>query len=152
MQAAHAARRERAAVVGDEHVDHELVVARVVQRREPSAFVGLEIGDADVLERVVPAIAALRRHALRDGVRDLVLVGGLPNELHERRFGQPDLGEQRRAQARREVILAEVAAAQRRTRFVDGARQEHETRESRARIARGSPAQADRAHPIDSSP
>lgn len=148
----HAAGRERTAVVGDEHVDHELVVARVVQPCKPSAVVGLEIGDANVLERVVPAVAALRRHALRHGGRDLVLVGGLPNELHELRRGQPDLAEERRAQTGREVIFAEVAASQRRTRFVDRARQEHETRESRARIARGSPAQADRAHPIDGSP
>ena len=51
-----------------------------------SRSVGLEIRDAQVLERVVPALAPFRRHAFRDGVRDLVLVAGAPNELDELRL------------------------------------------------------------------
>jgi hypothetical protein len=123
-----------------------------VQPREPRALIGYEIRDSQVLERVVPARAPFRRNPLGDGVRDLVLVAGAPNDLHELRLGEPDLAQQRRAQAGREVIFAEVAAAQRRTRFVDGARQKHQARESRAWIARRSAAQADRAHLIDGSP
>jgi hypothetical protein len=117
-----------------------------VQLHEPFALRGLEVRDAKVLERVVPAVAPFGRHALRDGVRDLVLVAGAPHELDELRLRQPDLGEQRRAQAGCEMIVAQVPAAQRSARLVDRPRQEHEARESRAWIARRAPAQADRAH------
>ena len=122
-----------------------------MQPREPRAVRRHEVADAQVLERFVPALAPFRGDTFGDGVRDLVLVRGAPDELHELRLRHADLTEQRRAQARRKVILTEVAATHGRARFVDGARQEHEARESRAWIARRSPAQADRAHRLDGS-
>jgi hypothetical protein len=146
-----AARRERAAVVGDEHVDDEIVAARIVQAREPFAFRGRKIGNAQVLERIVPVRAPFRRDALGDGVRRRHLVGGAAHDLDELALRQTGFVEQRHAQAG-EVILAQVAAAQQRARFVDRARQEHEAAQPRARIARRSPAQADRAHRNDRSP
>jgi len=117
-----------------------------VQPYEPFALGGPKVRDAKVLERVVPALATFGRHALRDGVRDLVLIGGAPHEVDEFRHRQADLGEQRRAQAGCENIVAQVPAAQRGARLVDRPRQEHEAREPRAWIARRAPAQADRAH------
>jgi hypothetical protein len=117
-----------------------------MQLHESLAFTGREVGDATASELVVPALAAFRRNALRDGVRDLGLVGGALNELDELRFGAACLGEQRCTQAGRQKIVAEVAAAQRRTRFVDRARQKHQAGEPCTRIARRPPAQADRTH------
>jgi hypothetical protein len=117
-----------------------------VQPSEPLPIRRREIFDAPASERVVPVLAPFRCHALGDGVRNLVLVVAAPHEVHELRFRQPDLIEEQRAQARREVIVAEVAAEQRGACFVDRARQEHEARKPRARIARSSPAQADRPH------
>jgi hypothetical protein len=124
---------------------------RVVQAHEPLALFGGEVGDPAALEPFVPAFAALRGHALRNGNRNIRLVGGTLHEFHELRFGEACFAEQRGAQTRREMVIAEVAAAQRRTRFVDRARQEHEAREPRTRIARRSPAQTDRAHHADGS-
>jgi hypothetical protein len=124
---------------------------RIVRAQELFAHAGHEIGDAPVSELVVPALAAFGHHALRDGVRDFRLIGGALDELDELRFGEAGFFEERRAQAGREVIVAEVAAPQRRPRFVDRARQEHEAREARTRIARRTPAQADRAHRPDGS-
>jgi hypothetical protein len=60
-----------------------MVVACIVQLDEPFALRGLEVRDAKALERVVPALAPFGRHALRDGVRDLVLVAGAPHEVDE---------------------------------------------------------------------
>jgi hypothetical protein len=117
-----------------------------VEPGERLAIVAREIADAAVLERVVPALAQLRHDTLRDGVRHRALVWRTVDELDELRFRKACFGEQHRAQAGREVILAEVAAAQRRPRFVDRARQEHEPREPGTRIARRPPSQADRAH------
>jgi len=117
-----------------------------VELHEPLALRRLEAGDAKVLERVVPALAPFRRHELCDGVRDLVLIAGIPHEVDELHLGQPDLGEERRAQARCEVIVAEITAAHGGARLVDRPRQEHEAREARAGIAWRAPAQADRAH------
>jgi hypothetical protein len=118
-----------------------------VKRAERLAVVRREVADAEVLERVVPALAPFRCDALRDGA----LVGRTLHEFHELRFAEARLGEQRRAQARREVIRAEVAPAQCSARFVDRARQEHEPREPRTWIARRPPSQADRAHRLDAS-
>jgi hypothetical protein len=122
-----------------------------VQTHEPSTIFRAEINDPAALELFVPAIAARRRDALRNGTCDLVLVGGALHEFHELHFSEACFDEQRRAQARRKVVITEVAAAQRRTRFVDRARQEHEAREPRTRIARRSPSQTDRAHQPDGS-
>ena len=124
-------------------------MARIVQTHETLAIVGREIGDPAVLELVVPAFAAFRRDAHRDGVCDLVLVGGTLDEFDELRFGETGFVEQRRAQARRETVIAKVAATQGRASLVDRARQKHESGEARTRIARRSPAQADRAHLLD---
>jgi hypothetical protein len=117
-----------------------------VQPREPLAIVGGKAFDTKASEGIVPALALFRSHALGDGIRYLDLVVAAPNELDELRLRQTDLVEQQRAQTRRELILAEVATGHRRARLVDRARQEHEAREPRARIARCPPAQADRAH------
>ncbi len=138
--------RKGTAIVGDQHVDDELVVARVMQSHEPHAVVRREIGDPELPEIIVPAFAPFRCDALRDGVRDFGLVGGPLHQLHELRFGEACFGEQQRAQPRREVVIAEVAATQRGARFVDRARQNHEARQPRTRVAGRSPAQADRAH------
>ena len=116
---------------------------------ETLALVRREIGDPAVFEFIVPALAAIRRNALGDGVRDLGLVGGPLDELHERCFGEAGFVQQRRAQAQREVVVAEVTAAQHRARFVDRTREEHQVGEPCTRIARRAPAQADRAHHLN---
>jgi hypothetical protein len=120
-----------------------------VQAHEPLAIFRREIGDPAVLEFVVPAFAPFGSDALRDCVRDLRLVGGPLHELEELRFGEACFVEQGRTQTRRDAVIAEVAAAQRRARFVDRARQEHEPGEPRTRVARRPPAQADRAHRLN---
>jgi hypothetical protein len=119
---------------------------RIVQLQEPLALAVREVRDPAASELVVPALAAFRRNALGDGVCDLGFVGGVLHELDELRFSAACLVEQRCTQAGRQVIIAEVAAAQRRTRFVDRARQKHQAGEPCTRIARRPPAQADRAH------
>lgn|GEM_PF-3617181 len=111
-----------------------------------------EVGDAALLELFVPALAPLRRDERRDGICDLGLIGGVLDELDERRDGESGLVQQRGAQAGCKAVVPKVAAAQRGARFVDRARQKHEAREPRARIAGRSPAQADRAHQLDASP
>jgi hypothetical protein len=122
-----------------------------MQLQEPLAVFRREVGDAALLELVVPAFAPFGSDALRERVRDLRLVHSALDELHELRFGHACFAEQQRAQTRREVVIAEVAAAQCGARFVDRARQEHEARKPRTRIARWPPSQADRAHRFDGS-
>lgn len=119
--------------------------------REPLALLGNEIADAPRFEGVVPLRAPLRCDALGDRARDLVLVVRVTDQLQKFRRRQTDFRKQLTAQARHETILARIAAAQRRARFVDRARQEHQACEPRTRIARRSPAQADRAHVLDGS-
>jgi hypothetical protein len=122
-----------------------------VRAHEPVAVVRREIGDPARLEVVVPALATFGRDSRGDGVRDLRLVRGTLHELHEFGLGESRLVQKRRAQARRHVVLAQVTTAQRRARFVDCPRQEHQPGEPRTRVARRAPAQADRAHRSDSS-
>jgi hypothetical protein len=147
----HAAGRERAAVVGDEHVDDEILAARIVQVHETFAFRRRKIHDAQNLERFVPARAPFRCDSLGDRIRSRDLVGGAAHDLDELALRQTGFIEQRHAQAR-EVEVAEIAAGQHGARFVDRAREEREAAEPRARIAGRAPAQADRAHPNDRSP
>ena len=97
-----------------------------MQTHEPFPLVRREVGNSAVLERVVPAFAPLRRDAFREDVRHLRLIGGPLHELHELRFRHTGFVQQQRAQAGRELILAEVAAALRGACLVDRARQEHE--------------------------
>jgi hypothetical protein len=143
--------RKRAPVIGHQHVDDELVVVRIVRAPELLAVVGREIGDPARPELVVPAFAPFRCDARRDGVGDLRLVSSALHELHELRLGEACFAEQRRAQPRREIILAQVTAAQRSAGFVDRARQEHQPGKPCTRVARRAPAQADRAHRTDGS-
>jgi hypothetical protein len=124
---------------------------RAVHARELLAFAGCEVADAQALQPLVPTRAPLGCDALRDRARDLVLVVRGAHELEELFGRHADLREQCRAHAGHEVIFAQIAAAQRRARFVDRTRQEHQAGEPRARIARRSPAQADRAHRFDGS-
>jgi hypothetical protein len=117
-----------------------------VEPFESLALIGREIGDTALLEPFVPALARFRRHTLGDGSGDLDLVAGAADQFDELRRGEACLAQQQHAQARRDVVVAEVAAGQRGACLVHRARQEHEAREPGARIARRAPAQADRAH------
>jgi len=122
-----------------------------VRAHELFVVVACEVGDPARPERFVPAFAQFRCDALGDRIRDRRLVRGALDELDELFFAEACLAEQRRAQSGREVILAQVAAAQRRAGFVDRARQEHQPGKPCTRVARRAPAQADRAHRTDGS-
>jgi hypothetical protein len=143
--------RKRAPIVGDQHVDDELVVVRVVRAHEMFAFVSRQIADPARPQFFVPAFAPFGCDARRHRVCNLGLVRSALDELDEFSFGEACLAEQRRAQTRREIILAQITAAQRSAGFVDRARQEHEPGKPRARVARRAPAQADWAHRTDGS-